>query len=186
VNRFLFPIAVIASLAGCSTPPEATQQTKLTIAVLTEYQEAVQAFSTEHARSVNYLAGLAVERRRNLEATAQSAKDELALMKAVGDPGALEVHSRITTLMSTLAEDKAALHTTEQLQVETAALLKPLPSTTAATDETKKALGKLLDGVPKEDRLKELQVYYETAKTSLKDAKAKLAEPPPAASAATP
>jgi hypothetical protein len=184
VNRILIPIAAAALLSGCAAPPEATRQTKLTISVLTEYQEAAQTFSTEHARSVNYLAGLAAERRRNLEASAQFAKDELALMQAVGDPGALEVHSRITTLMSTLAENKAARHTLEQLQVETAALLKPLPYTAAATDETKKALGKLLDGVPKDERFKELQSYYDIAQKSLKDAKAKLAEPPAAASAA--
>lgn len=186
MNRHLIPVAAAILLSGCATPPEATQQTKLTISVLTQYQEAAQTFTTEHARSVNYLAGLAAERRRKLEATAQSAQDELALMKAVDDPGALEVHSRITTLMSTMAQNKAARHTTEQLQTETAALLKPLPSTTAATDETKKALGKLLDGVPKETRLTELQSYYEVAKTSLKNAKAKLDEAPAAAPAPAP
>lgn len=185
MNRFFIPIAA-ALLSGCATPPEATQQIKLTISVLTEYQEAAQTFATEHARSANYLAGLAAERRRNLEASAQFAKDELALMKAVGDPTALEVHSRITTLMSALAANKAARHTAEQLQVETAVLLKPLPSTAAMTDETKKALGKLLDGEPMETRLKELQSYYDIAKASLKDAKAKLDEPPTAASAPAP
>ncbi len=183
MNKFFVITFLALAAAGCSTPPEAIQQTKLTISVLTEYQEAAESFKTEHARSTAYLSNVADGRKRELEGQQQFVKDRVAIMKGVGDPAALEVHARIATLMATLAQNSAARHTAAQLRQETGALLKPLPSTTEASDETKKALGKLLDGVPNATRLEELQGFYNVAKESLKEAKKKLEEPPAAASA---
>jgi len=186
MKSLLGTLVLAAVVTGCATPPEANKQTKLTIAILTEYQQAEGDFAAEHARSTAYLASIAAQRRKALEVHDQVVKDEVALMKAVAEPGAIAVHERVTTLVATVSQKAAARHTDSQLQADTVALLKPLPNTTAATDETKKALGKLLDGVPKEVRYRELKGYYDMAKKSLEDAKATLDQPAPAASSPSP
>jgi type IV pilus biogenesis protein CpaD/CtpE len=135
--KFPFVRAIVATaallLAGCATtPPEVKAAVVDTTAMLAQMQQELQRFRTARAASDERIVELSRDIQLSAAEDQQVVNRTLLTLEATGSADAVQLFGRLKALAQGLKADDDALQALRQdLDIELAALVKPLPNSTA-------------------------------------------------------
>lgn len=171
-------------LSGCATSQPAREQAQLGVSMIAELEDNLKAYRDEEVRSEKQLTVTLAKQRANLHRAEGQLKREKLLTDGAGDTEGKLIYERFSTLLKESEALRKAAIGADVYQVETAKLLKPIPSTVATTAATQSALVKLAAGVEVKDQFREGKALIKAVKDSLKDAKKTIDDAKVAAEAA--
>ena len=169
-------IFLVVLLSACRTPPAAMDQANHGVSLSSELEKSLAEFHRIQTHSQNARAAKIREQQNSLALAEKTISRDMRVRAAVGDTRTEKVLRQLLTSTDALAaEDAAYVRTMADNDKAVAALLTPLPTTKESTSAAQAALAALGEELSGDVRRGEFLEFSRGVKTSVDEAKKKIA-----------
>ena len=172
-----FAVAAAASLCGCSTPQPVREQATHTAALMAQFDSEMREFArVQNAVGKARLRTIAMQERA-IEFAREQNRFADAVRAAAGDNSGSSVKPTLMAIAQSISDEaenstKSAADTEKDL----AAVMKPLPSTSAKLTTAQDLAAQMGDELSSSTRLAEARAFFGTVRKSVDDNRQKIKE----------
>jgi hypothetical protein len=176
-TSFAAGLGAILMLAGCSTPGAALDQARHGTGLISDLELSLTEFRRIEQNAEQARRDSLADQLRAIDEVKRSANQDMRARRSAGDTATLDTMGRLLGDADAMASDDVAAREARTANgAALAALMSPLPSTTAATTAAQKKLAVMGVELSREKRLDEFLSFASAIKASVKENEQKIAD----------